>query len=710
MSDQGWTNKELEGFREAAQSLKLYRRAELQDEPHNKSLIKDLYVDPLPAEHVFQTILKANTTFLIGRKGTGKSTIFQRLQYELRHLRGYASAYIDIKTAYEESTTDPKIVEELGPDMLRPGELRKLRLYRAFLKSVITEIKDQVKTKLKESKLAWLKDAFTESSDSLFEALDDLIEKADEAEFQSVIGVRREVLEGRTQEKHGSDTTVSLDGSLSDKPGLNSSLAHKRSREVVIDNGVKYADVLMRVFNIKDVLLRLKGILNKVGIKHLYVLIDDFSELPEDAMRIVVDALLAPLNNWSEELVKFKIAAYPHRVYYGEIDKTKIDEIYLDIYRLYGTSDVSAMEDKAIDFTRRLVTTRLQHFAQCDVAKFLDADEGVGRQLFYASMGNPRILGHLLYYVYESHLIYGSKVGLKALRDAAGRYYTEKIESYFRMNKFLHESFGERASIYSLKELLEAIVARARDLKKHRESAVMRDITGTPPTSHFHVALELESLLDTLELNFFLTKYYEMSDRDGRKVGVYALNFGLCQRYAITFGRPNEKREHRIYFVERIFDDTPLLTQFIQHNQEIRCTSCDLTFDLDKLDALKMFGMRCPDCGDGICRVNNLSRKYEGLLNAVAPELLLPPTELGILQTLQTEKRAMYAGEIAAELDKSYQLVGKRGKTLAERGLVSRDPNDQGRRVFELTPLAESSYFADGVKDALVVTPEEPQQ
>ena len=111
----------------------------------------------------------------------------------------------------------------------------------------------------------------------------------------------------------------------------------------------------MLVFNIKEVLLRLKNILGRVGIKHLYVLVDDFSELPEDAMKVVVDTLLAPLNNWSEELIKFKIAAHPHRVYYGKIDKTKIDEIYLDIYRLYGTTDVSAMEEKAIDFTKRLV-------------------------------------------------------------------------------------------------------------------------------------------------------------------------------------------------------------------------------------------------------------------------------------------------------------------------------------------------------------------
>jgi hypothetical protein len=213
--------------------------------------------------------------------------------------------------------------------------------------------------------------------------------------------------------------------------------------------------------------------------------------------------------------------------------------------------------------------------------------------------------------------------------------------------------------------------------------------------------LELESLLTSLELNFFVTKYYEMSDRDGHKAAVYALNFGLCQKFAIAFGRPTDKREHRLYFVERIFDYTSLLRQFMQQNQEIRCTGCGTTFELEKLDSLKMFGMQCPTCKTGTCAVTNLSRKYESLLNSVAPDLLLPPTELGILQTLETERRAMYAGEIAAELDKSYQLVGRRGKTLAERGLVERDVNDQGRRTFQITPLAEAGYFNQTAGDAL---------
>src|SRR5271165_2948994 len=157
MPNPRWSPAQLEGFRAAAQSLKLYRRAELEDEQHQKTLIADLYVDPLPAEHVFRTVLKPSTTFVIGRKGTGKSTIFQRVQYELRHMNGYASAYVDIKTVFEASATDPKITAELGTDALSADQITRLQLYRAFINSVITAIKDEIKKKLKESVWEWLK-------------------------------------------------------------------------------------------------------------------------------------------------------------------------------------------------------------------------------------------------------------------------------------------------------------------------------------------------------------------------------------------------------------------------------------------------------------------------------------------------------------------------------------------------------------------------
>src|SRR5450631_1563946 len=109
-----WDARALSGFRKAVESLKLFRRADLTDPEHNSSLVDELYVDPLPEDAVFQTALRPSTTFVIGRKGTGKSTVFQRLQSELRRTKHQTSAYIDIKTVYESSQVDPELLDRLA--------------------------------------------------------------------------------------------------------------------------------------------------------------------------------------------------------------------------------------------------------------------------------------------------------------------------------------------------------------------------------------------------------------------------------------------------------------------------------------------------------------------------------------------------------------------------------------------------------------------
>jgi hypothetical protein len=567
-----------------------------------------------------------------------------------------------------------------------------------------------LKAKLRESLRARIKNFVSGSIDELFEGIDSLLEDARSARFDSVLGIKQVQLTDSKEKRETSRSITGLSTIVGPAPQVRAALTDSQASELRRGEESAFAEVLVRVFNVKEILSQLKKLLTTVGVKHLYIFIDDFSELPQDAMQIVVDTLLAPLNNWSDELIKFKVAAYPGRVYYGKIDKTKIDEIYLDPYSLYGASDVSGMEEKAIDFTRRLISTRIYHFTGVGPEIFFDfVDDELWRLMFYATMANPRNLGHLLFNLHESNLIYGKAIGRKAIRDGAQRYYEEKIEPYFAMNRFLHEAFAERASIFSLKELLEEIVQRARELKKYRDSAVMREFKGTPPTSHFCVSPELELLLSTLELNFFLTKYYEMNDRDGHRVSVFGLNFGLCQKYAIEYGRPTEKREHRLYFVERVFDYSSILRKFILNNQEIRCESCDSTIAFDKLEALKLYGMSCPNCRTGTCKVINLSKKYESVLAGISSDLLLPSTELGILQTLRVEGRTMYANEIALELDRSYQLIGKRGKMLAERGLVARDENEQGRRVFSITDLATKSYFSDDDSAKLSISPETPE-
>ena len=696
-----FTSRDLQGFAEASHSLKLYRRADLRDDVTDKTLIDKLYVDPLQHDSVLETMLRDSTTFLIGRKGTGKSTIFQRTQHELRSRANAISAYIDIKTVFEAADIDPALPDQLAQTGIALSEdsLKRVLLYRAFIRAVFNdikrELKDQINSSIFDRILAKLGFKKSEISGSI----DELLEGPFDAQLVDVAAIKA-VSARLSQEQTGEKRNAASIGSKTelDVKGVGASGELRYSKETSASEkdvtSEEYSRVLLRTFDVSKIIEDLGSLLRSIGIRKLYIFIDDFSELPEDAMKVFVDVVLGPLNNWSNELIKFKVAAYPGRIYLGKIDPTKIDEVYLDLYRLYGDRDVATMEDKAADFTRRLIDSRFKHYLGKDFSSFCDGDpDSVFRQLFFASMANPRILGHILTNLRDSVTAYHQPIGARAVQDASAKYYEEKVEPFFGVQKFAHESFSERSSVFSLKELLESIVQRARFLRDYKDSRVTKGIPGRTPSSHFHISKSLEASLRTLELNFFLTLYYEMKDRDGNKVSVYALNHGLCMKYTIAFGRPSGHREHRLYFVERIFDYTSIVRRFLESNQEIKCNCCSTLYSLDKVDGLAMFDMLCPTCRRGTCEVINLSKKYESVIRSVDPALLLPATELGMLETLYTENREMVASEIAGELDCSYQLVGKRGRNLAERGLVSRDKNEANRRVFSITDDARNDYF-----------------
>lgn len=699
-----YSNAQLKGYGEAVQSLKLYRRAELRDVADDEPIIEELYVDPLQNDAVLETMLRPNTTFLIGRKGTGKSTVFQRAQHEIRKKNRTISAYIDIKTVFESAVVDNDVSQKISAisGAVTESDLKRILLYRSFTRSVFVDIQKELKSQINNS---FLEKIFGKSDHNnkrltAIESIDQLLEGAFEADITDVTGISSTLVKKNSNNKSTSSSKASAGVKVSagatgvPSADMQFDTGLEDSTELAFGDSKEFSQILIKTFNINRIMERLEAVLSGIGIRHLYIFLDDFSELPIDAMSILVDSILAPLNNWSNELIKFKVAAYPGRIYLGKIDATKIDEIYLDTYRLYGSSDVSSMETKAVDFTFRLLDSRFSYFLDTGFDVFCDTDpHEVYRQLFFASMGNPRILGHLLHNLGETHVGYGRRIGPRAIQDAAARYYEEKVEPFFGIQKFAHESFAERSSIFSLKELLESIVSQARKLRDYKGSAVTKEISGRTPSSHFHIVSEFESILSTLELNFFISKYYEMKDRDGRKVSVFALNYGLCYRYSIAFGRPTALREHRLYFVERIFDYSPILRKYLQKNQEIKCDACGEVQSLDKLESLKLFDMLCPACKKGTCSVSNLSRKYEAIIKDINSELLLPNTELGILETLYPEASGLAAADIAGELDCSYQLVGKRGKIMAERGLVEREKNAKNRRIFFITQKAKEEYF-----------------
>jgi DNA-binding MarR family transcriptional regulator len=699
-----FTTEELDRFAEAIQSLKLYRRAELES-AQGEDLIEKLYVDPLPHDHVHKQLRRPNTTLLIGRKGTGKSTVFLRAQKSLLNDKNVVSTYVDIKTVFESAQADPGSVASLASvqGALNEDGVNRLMLMTSFLKAVIEGIRDDIKKQLQSSFKLRMKETFTGSYDSLSTKLDAFVRDLESPAFVDVQAVRASSI----RQKEAGVSSTNAGGSIGLTPaGPAAEVMAGATDSLEMETESSYAEILLRTIDLRELIAALKAVLEPLHVRHLFIFVDDFSELPPDAMRTVVDALIAPLNNWSDELVKFKIAAYPGRIYYGALDKSKIDEVSLDLHSIYGQSTVADMEDKAVEFTKRLVERRLGHFG-LESSRYIDPRNPpqVWIALFQASLGNPRTLGYILFFAYEAQLLYGRRLTVTGVRDAAKKYYEDKLEPYFAMGAFLHESFDERSTIFSLKELLETLVNRARALRAKDASSIFKTIEGQHPTSHFNVSPSFDSLLSTLELNFFVTRYYVMSNRDGRRVSIYALNYGLCEKYSITFGRPTGTREQRLYFVERVFDYNTLFQDFIASNQEIRCSECGLVFEAADLEALKRFAMLCPECRRGTCTVTNISRKYADIIEGVNNEQLLPPTELGILQTLNSEGKPLLAGDIAGELDVSYQLVGKRAKRLDEQSLIDRDMV-RGRREYKLSDEAKRVYFDGQANWALDVAAE----
>ena len=696
-------NKKLDSFHKAALSLKLFSRAELSDEK-NRNLIEKLYVDPLPNDQVYKTLLASNTTILVGRKGTGKSTVFQRVQHEIRKNKiGAISAYMDIRNVFEESQVDPSTLERVNEldGAMNPEEIKKLLLYKKFLSKLIVDIKDELKSQIERSFLTKLKDRLYGDSSEVFSGLDAIINRIHSPDYEDIALFLRNNIKSSEANTDALSTHESLQlGVNAFGPNVSVEASNDFAKFKINSQEEAFSQILMKIIGVSDIINEIRQLLNKIEMKNLYIFLDDFSELPPDAMHLVVDSLISPLSRWSD-FIKFKIAAYPGRVYLGAIDKQKIEEINLDIYGLYGAGSVTQMEDKATDFVKRLVIRRLEHFCKDNTsAYFSDISDDFWRILFFSSMANPRNLGHILLYSYESNLIYGKPIGIRAIQESSERYFNEKVLPFFGVGKF-HLALNERSSIYSLKELLEKVVNRARTIRQEGTRGSDRHEIGTY-SSHFYIGKDYDEIFKSLELAFFLTKYYEQSDREGKRVSVFALNYGLCTKYQISFGRPAAKRSDRLYFVNRTFDYNGIVREYISENQELKCNNCNSVFDSEMISSFKVWGMMCPECRIGRCEVINLSRKYEDVINSVSPDLLLPETELGILQTLKIENKPMVASEIAGELDCSGQLVGRRGRNLAKRKLVSRQYVGTVY-AYNITEQAKTAYFKNHKEDDLDV-------
>lgn len=693
-------NEFLDKLNLLIESLKLAQRAELTDS-NSENIIEELYVDPLPNQTIFKQVISDSTIFLIGRKGTGKSTVFARAQEYFRHQKMEVSVYIDVKTLYGKS---------IAQELKLSGEtdnIQKLLLLQNFISDVLNELISELEKNLdnknllgrllNSSKFKEVKKELTIIKNKIRNPnfYDVTLSKSENVETKNNNGFEKM---GINQSKIGvkaSNIKGSLNGSIENTSSFKS---NEEGEEIKA-----FSLQLLRHFSIKEYMDDISTQLKTININKVHIFLDDFSEIDFEAQQVFVNTILAPLNNWSEKFFRFKVGSYPKRIFYGEIDKGKINEISLDYFNIYKVKDLPELEEKAIDFLDRLLTRRFEYFLNEKPSIIFQIDskdntwESFKELLFYVSMNIPRILGYILSYCYQSALIYNKKITKSLVEEAAQKYYENQILYYFDKTNYLLEAHGENIDRHAQQILMDKIVEKAKDLKVKlatQETLMFKDLPKNRiPSSHFYIKKGYENFFYSLELNYFLTKYYEQSDKDGVVISIYSINYGLCKANNISFGRP-KGTEYRKYYISRYFDYNSLLEKYFLAQTKYVCKNCGTIYDNSEIATLNNIGMLC---FRGCKENGQIEEKYyfenQNLFGDIDKEVLLPEIDLDILHVLNISIENMLSPtQVALELDCSYQLITKRAIQLEEKELLKKIKT-KGKSKYSITEKAKKIYF-----------------
>lgn len=335
-------------------------------------------------------------------------------------------------------------------------ELKKYFLYKNFLFEVIQKANKNFRESVENAPLLKkLVHGIKQDKEKICSQFDEMKNNIDAVSKKIDISFLQKV---QREEENKNMVSGGISTELSATPNVAVSL------NATDENTYKkeFISVIQQYFHIKkcliDELLKIKEILH---VKYIYIYLDDYSEMDAEAQEIFMDWFVAPLNNTSNDFVKFKIAIYPNRFYYGKLDNQKIDEINLDFYgALNSYRNIAKMEEIAVDFTRRLIKNRFKVYLP--ERKISDFFEVTGSELyellFDISLNTPRILGFIFSYCYATHITMGKKITKAALNMAALKYFEEITQQYFETNRFVIKAFDELASKENLKCLVDKFV------------------------------------------------------------------------------------------------------------------------------------------------------------------------------------------------------------------------------------------------------------
>jgi hypothetical protein len=677
-----------ENIRKAFKSLIKSGRPEIRDDDC-EDLVEKLYVDLLNDEYYLNLAMDDNHSIFKGRRGTGKSTIFIQAEKKLARDKMVLPVYINLQTCYETVRSS---------DSLKECEFTKWNTYKRFFNEILEAVNEKCNSWFKNNKE--IKDLFDDIKNGRYV----------DADVERLVKVNEE----NKSEISGGINVNGIEGK-----GL-------KERSVLLEHNLYEK----RIYSINEILRRLTQILERQKINKVYLFLDDFSELDKDEQQLVIDSLVVPIISSYNKYFVVKLAAYPYRIYLGNMDSNKIAQYSLDFYNVYEktANNYKEVELLGIDYVRRTLKKRIEVFSngQLDADELFDVRKNkVGeyyKRLFYASAGIPRCLGYILDYLFVATINQGKPITMSNIDNAARQYYAENIYPDFFNDARYKQSFfddDKLLSRISQNNLMQDLIRLSKEFKQniveqYQKNRPIKEIykdTLTEnkttngfwlPSSHFYITKESEDLLQTLELYYILNKFNEGSTRKkaSTKVSFYGLNYGLCLENGIDYGRPESRRSYD-YWRQDEFDYSKTIPDLLLRQSIPKCKECGYEYtDREELKMAKKFH-HCLNCR-GEDTVIDSSSVDRVLMEKISKwkSNSLPDRQMEVLRILYNNRESaenMTAARIAGEMDIHHLAVTKFCDRLKRLGYV--DYSKKERRVYKITQKAIDTYFRKENKD-----------
>lgn len=302
---------------------------------NKKNITSELYVDLGGSKrNVINDLVSEYPIVISGYRGTGKSTTMVVAQEELEKNNNIITLYLNLQSAFEDALS----IEEENSYSTIFDRLQ-------FVGNITYMIKEDL---IQNPKIRKYREKIIDIFAELFT---DNIKYYNNEQAE-----KKEQIEEVSKNKN-------IDAGLTLNPkALQIQGKYSKSDNQKYRIEVQQKPQIKQQVNILKLIKDLKFIFDEIGIKFLYIFMDDFSELKHDYQKLATDIFIRPIINSYHDFVFLKIATYPGQFKLENIDRTKYKIVNIDPFQYWEKTNVNQMEKNMVIFIEDILTKRLQKF------------------------------------------------------------------------------------------------------------------------------------------------------------------------------------------------------------------------------------------------------------------------------------------------------------------------------------------------------------